>query len=178
MTRYLELQEQGVPAWLDQPPTSPAQRVFSGLLHLRRSAPLVAATLAEQFGMGLEDFSRALFELNRSRSLRVTDEAHDHSAQFDADFALLCEDLRELGADQPGLMLATADGLCLAQHGLSEERCSRQAALCHRGPSPEFPCVMPLHVSGRTIRLCSTRDIDPSSAALLRLARRLIGLHA
>lgn len=178
MTRYLELQVQGVLAWLDQPPTSPAQRVFSGLLHLPRSAPLVAATLAEQFGLGLEDFSRALFELNRSRSLRVTEQAYDHSAQFRADFALLCEDLRELGADQPGLLLATADGLCLAQHGLTEECCIRQAALCHRGPSQEFPCMIPLHVGGHTIHLCSTQDIDPSSAALLRLTRRLIGLHA
>lgn len=178
MTRYLEIQVQGVLAWLGQPSTSPAQRVFSGLLHLPRSAPLVAATLAEQFGMDLEDFSRALFELNRSRSLRVTEEAHDHSAQFHADFALLHEDLRELGADGPQLMLATADGLCLAQQGLAADICSRQAALCHRGPSQAFPCMIPLHVGSRTIHLCSTQAIDASSAALLRLTRRLIGLQA
>jgi hypothetical protein len=178
VTRYLEIQVQGVLAWLGPPSSSPAQRVFSGLLRLPRSAPLVAATLAEQFGMDLEDFSRALFELNRSRSLRVSDEAHDHSAQFHADFALLLEDLRDLGADRPELMLATTDGLCLARQGLSDEICLRQAAICHRGPSPEFPCVIPLHVSSRTIHLCSTQDIDASSDALLRLTRRLIGLQA
>lgn len=178
MTRYLEVQVQGVLAWLGQPPTAPAQRVFSGLLHLPRSAPLEAATLARQFGLGLEDFSRALFELNRTRSLRVTEEASDHAAQFQADLALLLEDLRELGADRPGLMLATADGLCLAQQGLSDEVCSRQAALCHRGPNPEFPCLVPLHVGDRPIHLCSTHEIDASSAALLRLTRRLIGLQA
>lgn len=178
MTRYLEIQTQGVLAWLGEPPVAPAQRVFSGLLHLPRSAPLVAAQLAEQFGMDLQEFSRALFELNRRQSLRVTEQALDHTAQFHFDFALLCEDLRELGADQPGLLLATADGLCLAQQGLPEEVCIRQAALCHRGPSQEFPRVIPLHVGNRTVYLCSAQDIDPSSAALLRLTRRLIGLQA
>lgn len=178
MTRYLEIQAQGVLACLGQPPVTPAQRVFSGLLQLPRSAPLVAAELAARFGLELEDFSRALFELNRSRSLRVTDDARDHAAQFQPGIALLHEDLCALGASRPELLLATDDGLCLAQQGLPEELCLRQAALCHRGPSAEFPWVFPLHLGSRVIHLCSRHDIDTASAALLGLARRLVGLQA
>lgn len=139
------------------------------------SAPLAPAQLAERFGLGVPDVSRALFELNRGSGLRVTEQARDHAAQFVYDFDLLCEDLRQLNADQAPLMLAGADGLCLAQQGLPEEICIHQAAICHLGASKEFPCVIPLHLGARVVHLCSPVGIDAKSAALLSLARRLIG---
>lgn len=176
MNRYLEIRAPGIVDWLSRPPDSPAQQVFWGLLQLPCSVPLVPAQLAERFGMNLPDLSRALFELNRRNSLLVTHEAVDHAPEFDHDFALLCEDLRSLAEETPRLMLATADGLCLAQHGLPKEVCTQQAAICHQGPNQEFPCVIPLHLGSRTVRLCSPQPIPASSAALLRLARRLIGL--
>lgn len=163
--------------WLSRPLDSPAQKVFSGLLQLPSSPLLVPAQLAERFGMSVQEFSRALFELNRRNSLLVTQESHDNAADFRYDHALLCADLGVLVADRPQLLLATAEGLCLAQQGLHEEICIHQAALCHQGPSKEFPYVMALHLGSSVVRLCSPQKIDASSSALLRLARRLIGLQ-
>ncbi len=178
MSRYLALQAQGLAQWLGRPPTSPVQRVYLGLLHLPRSAPLAPARLAERFGLELPDFSRALFELNRSASLQVCETEEDHSAEYAADHALLCAELGRLAGPAPAL-LAGNDGLCLAQQGLTEAAGTEEAARCHQGPSRDFPCVMPLYLDlgGRPIHLCSPQPIDATSTALLRLARRLIGLQ-
>ena len=177
MTRYLEIQARGVAQWLSEPAASPAQQVFWGLLQMPRSAPLVPAELAGRFGLEVADFSRALFELNRGHALQVTERARDHTEHFVYDFALLCADLRQLATDTPQLVLTCDDGLCLAQQGLPEDVCLQQAALCHHGASQEFPCVLPLHLGGRVLRLCSPGTIDATNTALLRLARRLIGLQ-
>lgn len=177
MTRYLDIQARGVGQWLSSPPAAPAQRVFWGLLQMPRSAPLVPAELADRFGLDVADFSRALFELNRGHALQVTEQARDHAEHFVYDFDLLCADLRHLGSDTPQLMLASADGLCLAQLGLPEEICLQQAARCQHGASKEFPSVMPLHLGERVLHLCSPGTIDATNAALLRLARRLVGLQ-
>lgn len=176
MSRYLDLQAPGLAQWLGRAPTSPAQRVYLGLLQLPRSAPLAPARLAERFGLDLPDFSRALFELNRSNSVQVRETQEDHGTDFAADHALLCTDLGRLAGPAPAL-LAGDDGLCLAQQGLSEAACTEQAARCHQGPSREFPCVLPLYLGARPVHLCSPHPIDTTSAALLRLARRLIGLQ-
>lgn len=176
MSRYLEVQAQGVLEWLCRPPDFAAQKIFVGLLRMPHSVPLVPATLAAQFGLELREFSRALFELSRRSSLQVINQPRDHSAQSRFDFDLLREDLLALAPDTSKLMVATVDGLCLAQHGLEEEVCIRQAALCHQGPNPQFPCVIPLHLGARVVRLCSTGKINTSSEAFLRLARRLISL--
>lgn len=141
------------------------------------SAPLVPAQLAERFGLSVPEFSRALFELNRCKSLYVTQEAYDHTAQFHHDVVLLCEDLRALAMDGQQLLLASADGLCLAGLGLSEKVCTHQAAVCHQGSSQDFPYVIPLHLGTHIVRLCSAEKIDGANAALLRLARRMIGLQ-
>lgn len=178
MNRYLEVQAQGLLEWLGSPPHSPAQKVFAGLLRLPHSAPLVPARLADQFGLALPDFSRALFELNRSKSLQVTEQPSDHASDFLYDFALLRTDLQSLAEGTPELMLASVDGLCLAQAGLSEEDCLREAARCHEGPGAGFPLVAPLHLGTSVLRLCSRTGIDAASPSLLRLARRLIGLSA
>lgn len=177
MTRYLEIQARGLAQWLSEPAASPAQRVFWGLLQMPRSAPLRPAELADRFGLDVADFSRALFELNRGHALQVTEQAHDHAGHFVYDFELLCADLRQLAADTKPLMLANGDGLCLAQQGLSEDVCLRQAALCHHGASKEFPCVLALHLGECVLHLCSPATIDATNTALLRLARRLIGLQ-
>ncbi len=176
MSRYLHLQAPGLAQWLGQPPRSPTQRVLAGLLAMPLSAELVPARLARGFGLDLTAFSRALFELNRSRSLQVSMQAQDHTAEFTGDHARLCQDLAQL-EPQSAVLLAGDDGLCLAQQGLPEEVCIHQAALCHLGPSREFPCVMPLHLGARVVHLCSPAPIDMTGAALLRLARRLIGLQ-
>lgn len=177
MTRYLQVQAQGIPRWLGQPATTPAQRVFWGLLQMPGDVALVPAELAARWGLALADFSRALFELNRDHALRVSAEAHSHADQFSYDFALLREDLRQLGGENPQLLLAGADGLCLAQQGLPDEVCTYQAAVSHAGSSREFPCVVPLHLGAAVVRLCSPHAIDTANAALLRLVRRLIGLQ-
>lgn len=177
MNRYLDVQAQGVLEWLGSPPVSPAQKVFVGLLRLPHSAPLVPARLAEQFGLALPDFSRALFELNRRKSLLVTEKVCDHSGDFHYDFTLLCADLRGLATGSPELLLASADGLCVAQQGLSEDDCTAQAARCHQGHGNGFALVAPLHLGTTVLRLCSRVAIDGASPALLRLARRLASLH-
>ena len=176
MNRYLDIQAQGVVDWLCSPPESPAQKVFAGLLRLSDSAVLVPAQLAEQFGLNLQDFSRALFELNRRQSVQVIPEPQNHADELRADFALLCADLGDLAAQAQPLLLASNDGLCLAQQGLAEEACIKQAAECHRGENPQFPHVLPLHLSSGLFRLCSPAPIRTSHAALLRLARRLSSL--
>ncbi|MEK9951255.1 MAG: hypothetical protein VW687_03705 [Curvibacter sp.] len=174
MSRYLDIHAQGLTQWLGAAPASPAQRVYWGLLQMPASAPLVPAELAERFGLAVPEFSRALFELNRGKGLQVQTQVHDHTQEFVYDHALLCEDLRELGGPTPQLMLAGADGLCLAQQGLPEEVCSHQAAVCHAGPSPAFPCVIPLHLGERVVHLCSPQVLDTACAPLLRLVRRLL----
>lgn len=176
MSRYLHLQAAGLLTWLAQPPLSPAQRVLAGLLALPHSAELVPARLAVAFGLDLPAFARALFELNRSRSLQVAGEVCDHREEFRPDHTRLCQDLQQL-APQAAVLLADDAGLCLAQHGVSPADCSRQAALCHRGPSADFPFVMPLHLGPRRVYLCARTPVDVSGVALLRLARRLIGLQ-
>lgn len=176
MSRYLDIRAQGVAQWLTTAPGSPAQRLFWGLLQLPASAPLVPAELAHRFGLAVPECSRALFELNRGNGLQVQDQARDHTRDFVYDHALLCEDLRQLGGDTPQLMLAGADGLCLAQQGLPEEVCHDQAAICHEGPSKAFPCVIPLHLGELVVHLCSPQAIDTAHASLLRLVRRLMGL--
>lgn len=176
MNRYLDVQAQGVLEWLGSPPDSPAQKVFAGLLRLPHSAPLLPARLAEQFGLDLQEFSRALFELNRRQSLQVTEQPSDYRSDFHYDFSLLCDDLRSLAQGEPQIMLASADGLCLAQQGLAEEACLRQAARCHEGPDAELALVAPLHLGSTMLRLCSRTTINMASPALLRLARRLISL--
>lgn len=175
MNRYLDIQSQGIPRWLASPPTSPAQRVFWGLLQMASSAPLVPAELARRFGLTVPELSRALFELNRANSLRVHEQAQDHEQDFIYDFALLCEDLRELGGDEAKIMLASDDGLCLAQAGLPEEVCNHQAAVCPAGPNNEFPCVVPIHLGRSVVHLCAHRAILTAGAPLLRLVRRLLG---
>ena len=176
MNRYLEVQAQGLLEWLGSPPDAPAQKVYSGLLHMQHSATLAPARLAHQFGLELPEFSRALFELNRRQSLQVTEHACDHTSDFHYDFALLCEDLRSLAAGTPQLMLASADGLCLSRQGLSDEDCLNEAACCHQGPGAGFALVAPLHLGATVLRLCSRASIDAASPALLRLVRRLISL--
>lgn len=177
MTRYLEIQARGVAQWLSEPAASPAQKVFWGLLQMPRSAPLVPAELAKRFGLDVAEFSRALFELNRGHALQVTERSHDHAEHFFYDFALLRADLRQLASDTAQLVLTSDDGLCLAQQGLPEDVCLQQAALCHHGASQEFPCMLPLHLGERVLLLCSPGAIDATNTALLRLARRLIGLQ-
>jgi len=176
VSRYLEVQAQGLLAWLGSPPDTPAQKVFTGLLRLPHSVALVPARLADQFGLELPELSRALFELNRRQSLLVTDRAYDHGGDFRYDFALLCEDLRSLAVGTPQLMLASADGLCLARQGLSEEDCLQAAAHCHDGPDAGFSLMAPLHLGATVLRLFSRAGIDAASPALLRLVRRLISL--
>ena len=176
MIRYLDVQAPGVLEWLGRQPDSPAQKVFAGLLRLPHSAPLLPARLAEQFGLDLPDFSRALFELNRHQSLRVTEHPSTYRSDFHYDFPLLCEDLRCLATGKPQIMLATPDGLCLAHQGLAEHDCMRWAARCHEGPDAEIPHVVPLYFGSTLLRLCSSTTINMTSPALLRLARRLISL--
>ncbi|KRI01028.1 hypothetical protein [Curvibacter sp. PAE-UM] len=176
MSRYLEVQAQGLLEWLGRPPTSPAQKVFSGLLRLPHSVALIPARLADQFGLELPDLSRALFELNRRQSLLVTDRACDHAGDFRYEFDLICEDLRSLAPGSPELMLAGTDGLCLAQQGLSEDTCLHQAARCHDGADAGFALVAPLHLGATVLHLCSRTRIDADSPALLRLVRRLVSL--
>lgn len=177
VTRYLELQARGAAQWLSSPPVSSAQKVVWGLLQMPHAAPLVPAELASRFDLEVAEFSRALFELNRSQALQVIEQAQDHAEHFVYDFELLRADLRLLGTGTPQLMLASADGLCLAQHGLPEDVCMRQAVLCHHGASQEFPSVLPLYLGERAVHLCSPGAIDASNSALLRLARRMIGLQ-
>lgn len=151
--------------------------MFWGLLQLPCDPPLVPAELAGRFGLGVTDFSRALFELNRGNALQVTEQAHDHTQEFCYDHALLRDDLRQLGGDQPQLLLAGADGLCLAQQGLPEEVCSTQAAACPTGKDPQFAWVLPLHLGLHVVHLCARHPIDTAAAPMLRLVRRLIGLQ-
>lgn len=164
-------------AWLGRPLHSPAQRVYAALLRQRRSPALVPARLAEQLGLEGEELARTLFELNRAGSIQVCTEVRDHEHDFHYDHALLCEDLRDVGAHEvPQLLLAGDDGLCLAQQGLTEEVCITQAAVCYRGPNRLFPHVLPIHLDFRPVRLCSSAPLRSAPPSLLRLARRLIGM--
>lgn len=175
--RYLDVQANGILAWLGSPLQSPAQRVYAALLRQRCSPALVPARLAEQLGVEGEALPRALFELNRAGSIQVCTEVRDYEHDFHCDHALLCEDLRDLGAhEMPQLLLACDDGLCLAQQGLTEEVCINQAAVCYRGPNRQFPHVQPIYLDSQPVRLCSIAPLRSASPALLRLARRLIGM--
>lgn len=177
MTRYLDVQASGIPAWLNRPLLSPAQTVYAALLRQRRSPAVAPARLAEPLGLTEDELSRALFELNRAGSIQVCTEVRDHERDFHYDHALLRADLRELAAHgMPQLLLAGEDGLCLAQHGLSEAVCIEQAAVCSRRPSRQFPHVLPIYLDRRPLRLCSITPLRGAPLALLRLVRRLLAL--
>jgi len=176
VSRYLDIQAQGVVEWLTRPATSAEQLVFAGLAQVPHSVPLETAVLAKRFGLEIQDFARVLFELNRRKSIVLTQEEQDHSVQFDFDFAALSADLNALSCGQPQLMLVTSEGLCIAQQGLSDEECTRHAADCQGLPESGWPVVMPLHLGQESLWLCSKTPIDTSGDALLRLVRRFLGL--
>ena len=182
MARYLQARPAGVLAWLCVKLPSPERRLFEHLLGAPDAVAFDVPALARALGLPARAVAHALFALNRHSSVAVEDSAEPlaaaaspamHSAAG-LGMAALAQDMAQIAQPHGQIMLASSDGFCIAQAGLSAPQAQRLAAQLCRGDSsvPDFHEA--LCFGDRTLHFYASAGVDLAHPLMLRLGARLL----
>lgn len=182
MGRYLQPRPAGVLAWLCVKPPSPERRLFEHLLGAADAVALDVPALARALSLPARTVARALFALNRHSSVAVQDSAEPLAAAASPamhpaaglGLAALAQDMAGIAQPQGQIMLASDDGFCIAQAGLSAPQAQRLAAQLPLGDgaAPNFHAA--LCFGDRTLHFYASPAIDLAHPLMLRLGARLL----
>ena len=174
MSRYLHARPRGVLVWLAVSPLSLERQLFEHLLGARDAVALNVPALAVALGHPVQAIARALFALNRHASIAVRDAAASVTAVAPGGLASLPQDMVDIAGQRGEIMLASADGFCIAQAGLPSERAEAVAAQLSLGIWPVMSFRAALQVGGRVLNFCASSEIDLAHPAMLRLGAHLV----
>lgn len=185
MSRYLLPRPGGVLTWLSVRPPSLERRLFEHLLGAPAAVELNVQALASALCHPVQAIARALFALNRQASIEVQDGAASLPAASPAlraglrqGIAGLAQDLIDISGGRGEIMLASDDGFCIAQAGLSAQRAQALAAHLPRDDGSAMPFRMQLCFADRTLYFCASSRIDLKHPVMLRLGADLVqGCH-
>lgn len=173
--RHLTPSPGGVLTWLGQPMVSLERRLFEHILLTGRPQPIDMHGLAEQLGEPVAAIARALFALNRHQSLSILEEAPAARGGWQVvGLGGLADELVALASPGQRLLLASADGLCIARAGWTRYEAEVMAARPPEDHRRNHGEIVPLHFAGRSFQLSCNARIDLRNPALLRLGHRLL----
>lgn len=182
MTRYLRARPGGVLTWLSVRSPSPERRLFEHLLDASDRVELNVPALAASLCLPARAIARALFALNRHSSIAVQDAAAPLAAAASPvlhragrpGLAGLEQDLMEIAQAHGEMLLASEDGFCIAQAGLSPEGAQRLAARLPLGGELATSSRTALCFGDRTLHFYASSGIDLKHPLMLRLGARLL----
>ena len=182
MSRYLQAQPDGVLVWLSVRPPSLERRLFEHLLAAPQTLELNVPALAAALGHPVPSVARALFVLNRHASIAVQDGVAPLSAAaspamrggMHQGISGLDQDLTDICCEQGEIMLASDDGFCIAQAGLSPERAQWLAAQLPSGDGLTQSFRAVLCFGGRTLHFYASPGINLKHPLMLRMGVHLL----
>ncbi|MFZ3139956.1 hypothetical protein [Polaromonas sp.] len=185
MSRYLLPRPGGVLTWLSVRPPSLERRLFEHLLGAPAAVELNVQALASALRHPVQAIARALFALNRQASIEVQDGAASLPAASPAlraglrqGIAGLAQDLIDISGGCGEIMLASDDGFCIAQAGLSAQQAQALAAHLPWDDGSVMHFRMQLCFADRTLYFCASSRIDLKHPVMLRLGAHLVqGCH-
>ena len=182
MSRYLLPRPGGVLTWLSVRPPSLERRLFEHLLGAPAAVELNVQALASALCHPVQAIARALFALNRQASIEVQDGAAPLCAAASPalraglrqGIAGLAQDLIDISGGCGEIMLASDDGFCIAQAGLSAQRAQALAAHLPWDDGSAMNFRMQLCFADRTLYFCASSRIDLKHPVMLRLGADLV----
>ena len=186
MSRYLRARPDGVLDWLSVKPASLERRLFEYLLAAYDDVELNVPALAAALTHSSQSIARALFVLNRHSSIDVKessspspDLAHAAKSQkTPRGIANLEQDLIDIAQTQGEILLASDDGFCIAQTGMSPEQAQLLAAHLPSDKYPTMSFQARLHFGENTLHFGASPGIDLKHPAMLKLGAHLLhGCH-